>query len=98
MLSLIRRLRAEPDQRVVFGLTSHGWLVLLAEDTYDSLWYVTIASAGLERYRIEYLMRAEDSPWAGYAHVAGEATSEDQAVAMIWIAMEKSGGWLGQSA
>ena len=92
MLDLIARLRALPDERHVYGLTSLYRLCFLAEDTWQSPWFVIVAALDKRNYFIEYLMPEDEAPWAK-AYVRGEANSEDDAVRMILIGMEKSGGW-----
>jgi hypothetical protein len=92
MLALIDRLRALPNDRRVFGLTSHLRLCLLAEDTYRSPWFVIISALDSRNYFVEYLMPAHVAPWP-HAYVKGEPRSEDDAVRMIEIAMDKSEGW-----
>jgi hypothetical protein len=92
MLSLIARLRALPDERRVFGLTSHLRLCLLAEDTYKSPWHVIVSALDSRNYTVEYLMPQAIAPWP-HAYVRGEARSENEAVQMILTAMEKSEGW-----
>lgn len=92
MLALIERLRASPDQKTVYGLTSHLRLCLLSKDTYASPWFVIIATLDTHNYFIEYLMPDDIAPWPR-AYVKGEAQSEDDAVRMTLIAVEKSGGW-----
>lgn len=92
MLALIARLRALPDERRVWGLTSLHRLCLLAHDTFQSPWFVVVFAADPGRYLIEYLMPAAVAPWPE-ACVQGEARSEDEAVRMILIAMERSEGW-----
>jgi hypothetical protein len=91
MLALIARLRALPDERCVWGLTSLQRLCLLAHDTYKSPWFVIVVAVS-DRYFIEYLMPAAVAPWPE-ARVQGEAGSEDEAIRMILIAMERSEGW-----
>ena len=93
MLDLIARLRALPDDRQVYGLTSHYRLVLLAEDNYQSPWFVIISALDSRNYFVEYLMPKAITPWKQSAYVRGEVRSEDEAVEMIVIAMEKSEGW-----
>jgi hypothetical protein len=92
MLSLIGRLRAFPDERQVFGLTSHLRLCLLADDTWKSPWYVIVSALDSRNYTVEYLMPQPVAPWP-QAYVRGEARSEDDAVKMVLTAMEKSEGW-----
>src|SRR4051794_23375922 len=62
MLDLIARLRALPDERRVFGLTSHYHLCLLSQDTYTSPWFVNVIGTDRE-YVIEYLMPKHEAPW-----------------------------------
>jgi hypothetical protein len=92
MLSLIGRLQALPDDRHVYGLTSHYWLCLLAQDTYKSPWFVKFIAFDKQRYFIEYLMPDRLAPWQA-AYVRGEAHFEDEAVQLILTAMDQSEGW-----
>lgn len=92
MLDLIARLRALPGNERAFGLTSHQRLVLLAEDSYTSPWYVVIAVLDRHNYHIEYLMPEHAAPWSG-AYVRGECRTEDDAVEMIETAMDLCEGW-----
>jgi hypothetical protein len=85
MLNLIARLRELPDERRIYGLTSHYRLCLLAEDTYRSSCFVIVIALDKRNYFIEYLMPE--------SAVRGEARSENEALQMILLAMEKSGGW-----
>jgi hypothetical protein len=97
MLSLIKRLRELPDNREVWGLTSHNRLCLLTQN--DSFpngviapWYVIFVAGDMNAYYVEYLMPEAIAPWPN-AYVRGEARSEDEAIEMILTAMERSGGW-----
>ncbi|HEX7839711.1 MAG TPA: hypothetical protein VF469_19685 [Kofleriaceae bacterium] len=92
MLSLIARLRALPDDRCVWGLTSHMELCLLSQDTFLSPRYVVVEVLDRRGYFIDYLMPPTSAPWRG-ARVRGEARSEDEAVQMVLTAMDRSGGW-----
>lgn len=92
MLILLARLRALPDERQIYGLTSHYHLCLLSQDTYTSPWFVKVTAMDEWMYVIEYLMPKDEAPWP-YAYVRGEAQSPDLAIRMIITAMEKSGGW-----
>jgi hypothetical protein len=93
MLDLITRLRALPDERRVYGLTSHYRLCLLAEDSYTSPWFVIVSTLDNRNFTVEYLMPESVAPWPSGAYVRGEARSEEDAVQMIVTAMEKSEGW-----
>jgi len=92
MLALIARLRRLEDQRKVWGLTSHERLCLLSQDSWETPWFVKIVALDPRNYFIEYLMPERVAPWKN-AYVTGEACSEDDAIRMIFIAMEKSEGW-----
>ena len=92
MLELIARLRTLPDQRRIWGLTSHHRLCLLARNTAASPWYVIVAALDPMKYFIEYLMPPAIAPWPT-AYVRGEADSEEEAVKMVITAMEMSNGW-----
>jgi hypothetical protein len=93
MLELIGRLRAEPFEPRVFGLTTHNRLALLAADAFASSWYVVLSALDEENYFVEYLMPPPEAPWPR-AYVRGEARSAADAVRMALIAMEKSEGWV----
>jgi hypothetical protein len=92
MLSLIARLRALGDERRLWGLTSHHRLCLLAADSAETDWFVTVVALDARNYCVEYLMPQHIAPWPR-AYVRGEARSEDEAVGMILTAMQKSEGW-----
>ena len=92
ILDLLQRLRALPEDWIVYGLTSHYRLCLLAEDDYRSPWFVIVAALDRRNYYVEYLMPEADAPWS-QAYVRGEAKSEDDAVNMIVTAMKNSEGW-----
>lgn len=94
MISLIQRLRALPDVRQVYGLTSGRELCLLAQDMQSAPCFVKIGAVSkrMSMYFIEYLVPPHKAPWP-QAYVTGMASSEDEAVQMILLGMEKSGGW-----
>ena len=92
MLDWIARLRALPDDRRIFGLTSHYRLCLLSQDDYTSPWFVIISALDERNYYVEYLMPENEAPWQA-AYVRGEARSAEDAVWMVVTAMDKSGGW-----
>jgi hypothetical protein len=92
MLELMNRLQVLPDNRKLFGLTSHYSLYLLSEDMWESPWYVRINVIDKHRYQICYLLPEKITPWPE-AYVISEARSLDEAVEMILIGMEKSAGW-----
>jgi hypothetical protein len=92
MLELIARLRAHPDSREIFGLTSHSRLCLLAVDDYTSPWHVVVAAFDQRSYFVDYLVPPNLGPWPN-ARMTGEARSEDEALEMVLIAMERSQGW-----
>ena len=92
MLDWIVRLRALPNERRVYGLTSHYRLCLLAEDSYTSPWFVIISAFDGRNFYVEYLMPEREAPWQ-HAYVRGEARLVEDAVRMVFTAMDKSGGW-----
>jgi hypothetical protein len=92
MLDLIARLRALPDDRCVWGLTSHMSLCLLSQDDCFSPRYVVVEALDRRCCFVEYRMPSALAPWQG-AYVRGEARSEDEAVQMIVTAIDRSGGW-----
>ena len=92
MLDLLVALRARPDDRRVWGLTSHYRLCLLAQDTYLSPWFVIVAALDNRNYTIEYLMPSDVEPWPN-AYVRGEARSTEAAANMVAIAMSRCDGW-----
>lgn len=92
MLDLVSRLRTLPDPRNVYALTSAYRLCLLANDSYQTPWYVIISAADSQNYFVEYLMPDDVAPWP-IAYVKGVARSVNDAVQMISSAMDKSEGW-----
>jgi hypothetical protein len=92
MLALIAALRALPDEREVWCLTSHNRLCLLTERDYRTPWYVIIDALDTRNYTVEYLMPAEGAPWPN-AYVRGEARSTEAALKMVVIAMSRCEGW-----
>jgi len=94
MLRLLERIRAWPDERRVFALTSHAHLCLLAEDGDSSPWLVKFLACENAYYEVEYLMPERLAPWSG-AYVVGirGPEGENEAFEMILTAMEKSEGW-----
>lgn len=92
MLDLLAALRAHPDPRRVWGLTSLARLCFLAQDTWKSPWYVIVGALDQRNYYIEYRMPPDIAPWPE-AYVRGEAQSQEEAVKMILIAMDASQGW-----
>ena len=92
MLTLIGRLRNLEVSHHVWGLTSHYNLVLLADDSYTTPWFVTMLALDYRNYSVEYLMPEDIAPWPN-AYVKGQAQNADDAVRMILLAMEMSHGW-----
>ena len=92
MLDWIARLRALPNDRCLYGLTSHYRLCLLSQDSYTCPAFVIIWALDERNYYIQYLMPEVTAPWP-QAYVRGEARSADDAVGMVVTAMEKSEGW-----
>ena len=86
MLAMLDMLNEIFRETTVYALTSHAWLVLLADDNWRSDWLITVSSSGLEVYDIEYLMTKDKAPWQG-ASVRGTADSLDEARAYIQIAI-----------
>jgi hypothetical protein len=62
MLELLARLEALPDERRVFGLTSHYRLCFLTEDTYKSPWYVLVWALDKRNFFVEYRMPDDIAP------------------------------------
>ena len=92
MLDVLTGLKALPDERLVYGLSSMAQLCLLAHDDYKSPWYVIVSALDRRNYFVEYLMPENMSPWPN-AYVKGAATSTDAAVELIQIAIDRSAGW-----
>jgi hypothetical protein len=91
MLKILELINATFTQTVIYGLTSHATLLLLAEDSSLSQWYVALN--GLEdEYYIEYLMTTEKQPWPN-AKVKGATKSLDELKRHLIIAMYESRGW-----
>lgn len=92
MLGLLARLRAVPDDKRVFGVTSHRRLLLMAEDSHQSPKFVIVSVLSKFEYHIEALLPEWAAPWP-VAYVRGFAQTEDEAVEMVLTAMTVSEGW-----
>ena len=92
MLEIIRRINGLFKETTIYGLTSLYHLKLLAEDTYQSPWYISIISSDPENTWIDYMLPQHQQPWPN-ARVKGEAASHDEAIKYIIIAMTESGAW-----
>ena len=107
MLELINRLTSagesgvREDGPIVFGMTSHVALVFLSEDDYRAPRHVSVTHHKGE-YRIQYLPpgsnalpTASSDPPARFVWETpfGSTPSVEEAISLIFAAMEKSGGW-----
>ena len=90
MLGLFRRMRQHHSGRHAWALTSHYHVVLLAEDSSQSPWYVKFVAGSPSEYRVWYLLPESGEQWTT---LSAATDNEDSAVAMILEAMELSGGW-----
>ena len=93
MLGLLKNLHSHPDNKQVYGLISNYMLCFLSENNCNSPRFVTITTPSKRRYHIEFLMPKATAPWRQPTFVRGETHSESEAIEMIIIAMEQSGGW-----
>lgn len=91
ILSIIEFINNTFIETKIFGLTSHAHLILLAQNSSESEWFVKLITNGLEFY-IEYLIPKENQPWEN-AIVKGETTSMEEFKNYIIIAMVESQGW-----
>ncbi len=92
MLSFISMVNETFKETTLYGLTSHFSLVILAEDSWKSDWFVTVYSIGDNKFQFEYKMPKNESPW-NYAVVKGQANTIDEAIDFLIISMTESGGW-----
>lgn len=92
LLDLIETLRALPDSRRVWVLLAQPQIHLLARNTRACPRYVTITVPSYGGFQVEYLMPANEAPWAK-AHVRGETSALDEAATMTVMAMGRSEGW-----
>ena len=92
MIALLNKLIELEDPRSFYGLTSHSRLVLLAENSYRSPWFVTVSTDGIGTYRIETLM-PESKELGDAGSEINESHNLDDTVKKILTAIEKSKGW-----
>ena len=92
MIDLVACLRALPDNRIVYALTSHFRLCLLPKDTGAPPWPVVVSALCDHEYYVNSRMPENLAPWRA-AHIAGTAHSAEEAARWVIIAMEKSGAW-----
>jgi len=94
MIDLVASLRALPDDREIYVLTSHFRLCLLPKDTGAPPWPVIISALCDHEYYVNYRLPENFAPWRA-AEVTGTAHSAEEAARWAIIAMEKSGAWNG---
>jgi hypothetical protein len=75
----------------VWGLMSHVDLCLLTTDDWRAPWRVFIASHE-GSYEVRYAMSETERPWPD-AIACGTAEDVSQAIDMIRVAIDRSGGW-----
>jgi len=75
----------------VWGLTSHLYLRLLAADDYTSRWLVSVFAHPESGYEVRYL--PVDANEFAAPVLVGYGTDVEEALRMIRVAMERSGGW-----
>ena len=90
MRRLFSRIRQHQSTARAWGLTSLNHVVLLAEDNWQSPWYVKFVAASTSRYLVSYRLPESWEPWT---RLSADTDNEDTAVAMIFQAMDLSGGW-----
>jgi hypothetical protein len=94
MARLIPALDDRLQGLVVWGLTSHDELVLLARDDFESPWFVIIGYVPSAGYRIR--CRNPEIEWSEpVAYIEQYASTLGTAASMTRIACEVSGGWPG---
>ena len=72
MLSLLKGLENQTFDKNIYGLTSMNRLCLLAENDWESPWYVIISALDDKNYYIEYILPQRFAPWP-YAMVKGDS-------------------------
>lgn len=92
MVLLIQALRDVESPLRAYGMTHTHQLGLRAVDDQRAQEFVTIMASDAHSYFIEYLMPEDKAPWP-YAWVRGDATSTEDAKAMVLRAMQLSEGW-----
>jgi hypothetical protein len=96
MISLINEINKIFVTTQIWGLTSHDRLVLLTENKWDSRWHIIIENIGNNEYYFEYLIPDYKSPWKN-GTTKGVASSIEEAIKYLGIAMRESEGWVGNS-
>ncbi|MGL2963040.1 hypothetical protein ACSVH2_04370 [Flavobacterium sp. RSB2_4_14] len=92
MLKIIDVINKTFTETIIYGLTSHDFLLLHSEDNSMSNWHVILIANGLEEYHIEYQMTKDSQPWEN-ASVKGATKSIEEFKKFIIIAMYESRGW-----
>jgi len=91
-LAVIERLRALPDDRLVYGLTSVDRLCLLSQDDYTTPWWVVLTSHSARDFTVECRMPADQAPWRS-AKITGKTEDLSKAVEMLVESLKVSRGW-----
>ncbi|MGV3539335.1 MAG: hypothetical protein ACO1OQ_05960 [Rufibacter sp.] len=92
MISLIKEINSTFIETTFYGLTSHARLIVQADKSWDSKWYIIISSNGQKEYDFRYLLPESERPWPD-ASVTGRARGISDAIKYLAIAMQKSKGW-----
>lgn len=93
MLLIIDEINKTFTTTKIYGLTSHYRLFLLSADNGRTPWFVSIIALNSKNIYIEYLLPENKQPWAD-ARVRGEASSIQEAMKYLIIAMTESQGWI----
>lgn len=92
MISLIDKLDEIFKDTIVFGLTSHYHLNLLAYDSFQTDWFVTFIAGSDGEVYVECLLPRNKQPWP-FAKVTGQAETPEEGIKYILLAMKESEGW-----
>lgn len=93
MLAFIEVVNQTFVETQLYGLTSIDRLIIQAENSWKSDWYV-IVSAVAGEYYFEYLMPKSKAPWEN-ALVRGTAKSLQETRRYLIVSMKESEGWKG---
>ena len=75
----------------LFGLTSHGRLVLLSHDSSKPPWHI-IVSHQIHEYQLEHMLGRNQHPWPG-ATALCTAKTIDELEKLLVLAMDLTGAW-----
>ena len=92
MLDFLGMINQTFKETIIWGLTSHEYLILQTKDDYESDSFVVINSSGDKEYHFDH-QKPSDKNLKTLIRIKGQTKSLEDAKKYLLIAMKESGGW-----